>query len=106
MEGMAAVIIGRSPVPEAGRVGGGGEEGEAGCGDIYVASRDIWRWERKDISVSGGLDGLGCGGVESGCDKRIRRRACSCSSTGKSTHALCNCSQVTIPKNACFLSTS
>lgn len=71
------------------RVGGGGEEREAGCGDIYVASRDIWRWERKDISVSGGLDGLGCGGVESGCDKRIRRRACSCSS-----------------KNACFLSTS
>jgi hypothetical protein len=60
-----------------GRVGyGGGQEREAGCGDMYVASRDIWRWERKEIRVSGGL---GCGDVESGWDKRIRR-ACSCSS--------------------------
>jgi hypothetical protein len=52
-------------------------EKEAGCGDVYVASRDIWRWGRKEIRVSGGL---GCGDVESGWDKRIRRRACSCSS--------------------------
>jgi hypothetical protein len=64
-----------------GRVGGGGGEArEAGWGDMYVASRDIWRWERKDIRDSGGLGGLGCGGVESGWDKRIRRRAWSCSS--------------------------
>lgn len=60
--------------------------GEARCGDMYVASRDIWRWDRKETRACGGQDGSAADddGDSEGLDMRIIRKLSSCSSVFRS----------------------